>query len=189
MTINELESSWTKYNSLVFLKQRMFNTPNFRLITLLGELIQIKDQVKSIRIFNDNPKSSMLLPHFPNRLVDNEVFNACYNELSKGNKLIVSDPIDPRHSLYKGNIMVTDFGDFVVEYTEGPGTVRDLEKSVVKRAITLQELSLIGPYRHSLVSKSLSTYWGIPIILEWSIYDSPVGLKNQELIFWEIRKG
>ena len=206
MDIQGLMNDWTKYNSLCFLKERGINTPNFRLVrdipSLEPELLNNWDKKVSIRTFRPDKNKAILGVHLPNVPVGVVIESKCYELLEEGFYLIFSDPIDPLDCVTRGNIAYYFENEWLMEYAEGPGTVREIESlpSVSIKRISeqpfnrtiprardkvYQELNLKGLFVVSIIE---SIYWGTPILLEWSIYSRPVGFSERELIFWELRR-
>lgn len=205
MTIKDLVEDWTKYNSLCFLKEKGINTPNFRLIkdvdSLERELINNQGKKVSIRTFHPEKLKTTLMTHLPNVPVGPIIESRCYELLEEGFYLILSDPIDPVDCITRGNIVYYFQNEWLMEFAEGPGTVREMESlspTDIKR-ISEQPFnrntprardkvySELGMKGLSVVNTIQSIYWGTPILLEWSIYRRPVGFRERELIFWELR--
>lgn len=195
-----LPNNWNKYLSLEYLRQQGLNTPDFELCSTPDELLDrlrylyivVEEKRTSVRCFKEG--NSFNEPFFPNYLINLNNFGAWIKLLKEGYKIIVSKPIDPVGAIIKGNIMLFEsFSmrrfDYIVEYTEGTGTVRDLENE--KKVIKLHN-ELPYPIKTKQVyHDSFKLFKKIeePIIVEWSIYDRPIGMKEEEVIYWEIRKG
>lgn len=205
MEIQDLERDWNKLNSLIFLAERGVNTPVFQEVTLDGlETFgqRKKGERVSIRSFQMSSNSfSILAPFYPDTLVDDDLLGKMGDLLARGFRVIASIPIDPKDCTWRGNIVYLDKDNWILDYAEGPGTVREMErlpsteiktiKSLWygKRAPTLAVTTPKGGFHGKyILNTAKSLFWGTPFLLEWSIYPYPVGLKHNPLIFWELRK-
>lgn len=198
-----------KWTSIEHLKGEGLNTPKCFLITSVSELANFretwnKDNI-SIRTFKWNEKT-FNDPHMPNVKLDNYLL-ALKDLLKRGYYIILSEPISPLWSEFRGNISVKSptgspsFLTWLIEYMEGPGTVRDLEEVSAEKILSCSKeevvKEVIGQWGLEVVSvaqrlfKKHLIYDDFPIqdemILEWSILDRPVGWKKKGLVFWEIR--
>lgn len=197
--------NWSKYDSLEFLKEMGYNTPEFLLITSSKELAKVIDDwgtfnKLSIRSFRPRSNLTFNEPFYPNIEMNDVFINIMNGHLRQGYHLIISKGIDPTGTKWKGNIMIyPSFSmrrfDYILECSEGYGTVRDLEKdknikcftSILEamQATKCPEMSKIYIVAKDIFDKLDKK----PIILEWSVYEFPVGIKNKTVIYWEVRKG
>lgn len=203
----KLMENWTKANSLIFLKEEGFNTPDFRIITCKGELRGLlygdfkEEENISVRTFlpGKDSTTSFKEPFKPNLSKgDTEEFYHHCSELLKTHTLILSKGINPQKAVARGNIRYLHSENWALEFMKGPGTVRDLEAASkddlfqIGSTLGMRPLSKVmdclGTKGLSIVKAIDSFYWGIPLIVEWSIYEEGVGRNNSSLIFWEIRK-
>lgn len=199
MTIEELEKDWNKYTSIMFLETRGINVPKvFGFTTDKGLL---KD------FFYENPgkkfsfrtlrkdRISFSEPFFPNVALDYSIIEALCDLIDGGYYIIISDSIDPEGTLFKGNLLMRSKNNWMIEGTYGKGTVRDLEFTKPDKVIVmvkgddLTQLGTLSDRFRQLVMSGSQLFWGVPIIIEFSIYKFPVGVKNESLIYWELRKG
>lgn len=195
---------WDKYESLEYLKDKRYNTPDFRLVRNADELLRAVDEWGgmnkiSIRSFRPNKSATFNEPFHPNIKINDEMINKLNDYLRDGYFLIFAKGIDPQGTLFKGNIMIyPSFSmrrfDFIIECTPGYGTVRDLEKSKkIKRYTNIQvAMEDMGYYIQQIFLAAKDVYADMnrdPIVLEWSIYEFPVGIRNKHVIYWEVRKG
>jgi len=198
------KQNWNKYESLEYLKSKNYNTPDFRLIKNTEELLRAvdewgRDSKLSIRSFRNNGSISFNEPFHPNVVMTVEMMEKLNGYFSDGYHLIMAKGIDPQGTLYKGNIMIyPSFSmrrfDFIIECTAGYGTVRDLETSKkVLRYTNLQDaLNVMGYQIQKIFIATKDVFADMdkqPVILEWSIYDFPVGIRNKHAIYWEVRQG
>jgi hypothetical protein len=181
----------SKLQSLQRLRDLGLNTP--RLICSLQQYLSPKNKLSfwdsvdtpqdvrvSIRTERDG---ELICPHFPN--ITRRDANKYISKLAhQGYSIYIFEGINPLDCMRRGNIAL--FKDrIIVEFLEGPGTVRDLEKAVpihldlkswTELPISLRYLS------YGLESQEL---WNQ--IIEWSIYKDPVGQLGRMDIYWEIR--
>lgn len=193
--------SKSKLDRVLYLGERGFNIPKFygvidNIIELKEFYKKIGEQKVSIRT-QPSPHSmrfSELGPHFPNSNIA-ELFDTLVNTLNQGYSLLMFEAIDPQFSELKGNILVNKKDkSILIEFTEGPGTVRSLESEhygTIKqiKSTFAEYVSYSPPFFNE---HSPSIILEIPFncfILEFSKYKIPVGLRKMYEIFWEIRKG
>lgn len=194
---------WNKYESLEYLKGKGYNTPDFRLVTNPQELnnviIEFANERKiSIRSFRPN-QLSFNEPFYPNQVITVVVIETLLRHLRDGYHLIMARGVDPTGTAWKGNIMIyPSFSmrrfDFIIECTAGYGTVRDLEtsKKVLRYTNLHDALNVMGYQIQKIFIATKDVFADMdkqPVILEWSIYDFPVGIRNKHAIYWEVRKG
>lgn len=210
-----------KWDSLVFLREHGLNTPNstlfiptlshtetlFKLRKTLKEQSSSEDKV-SIRTFKLSSECSFKEAFFPNVTVDFSLISRLMSLLEEKSFLIISSPIDPQDCLFRGCIQYQGknfFGrsQFLIEYLEGPGTVRDLEYAKGKEIKQIEigfhpgdwtplkeVLGLTGLLLSGNADKIASALIGegySQFILEWSIYKKFVGIRKEKLIFWHLR--
>lgn len=134
-------------------------------------------------------------PHFP-IVTSGEFESACVPLLDQGYALIVAKPIDPTDATLAGCIERRSSG-FLVEVAFGPGTVRRVtHEGSIDQTLELsgaddpgcgpeiaRALSELTKAESRLVSGLLRT----DVLYEFSVYDHPVGWKNDSVIFWEIQ--
>lgn len=201
MDIEELEKEWNKITSLWYLFDKRINTPTFHEAGL-GDLENLRTysmgERMSVRTFKRGVPT-ILAPHFPNIVIDKAILDKVKALLKQSFQVIISEPIDPSDCLWRGNIVYIDDKEWLLEYAKGPGTVREMEKldsGEIKRIkqfsynipVVPSRVTELGLKGDSVVSIAKSLFWGTPILLEWSIYKHPVGYRNRELIFWELRR-
>jgi len=187
-----------KLASLNELEDLGLNTP--RLLLALGAAEEARSKViawnnlklsnrAKVSIRTENVNHGCLCPHHPN--ITQGKADAIIRDLVKrpGYEILIFEGIDPNDCLRRGNIVVPKDlqKGIIVEYSEGPGTVRDLNRSDFKvleipwMAVIPDEVRPIvltyATHRDKLVGR----------ILEWSIYRNPVGKLKRNEIFWEIR--
>lgn len=173
----------------------------------MGRIISSEKRI-SIRTFKLPLGSSFKDVFFPNVLIDDSLIEKLIPLLFGGYFLILSSPIDPQDCLLRGCIHYRgknffERSQFLIEYLEGPGTVRDLEHAEGKKIKSLEvgfhpgdwtplreAFGLIGLLLLSNADRIVSVLsqeskW--EFILEWSIYKKPVGIKKECLIFWHLR--
>ncbi len=134
-------------------------------------------------------------PHFP--IVTRAEFEStCLPLLAQNYSLIVAEPIDPADASLAGCIE-RHSGGFLVEVALGPGTVRRVTKEgKIDQSLELsgaddprcrpeiaQALRELTKAERHLASELLRT----GVLYEFSAYNHPVGLKAEQIIFWEIQ--
>ena len=134
-------------------------------------------------------------PHFP-IVTQGELQSACVPLLDQGYSLIVANPIDPADAALAGCI-VRHSSDFLVEVALGPGTVRRVtHKGSIDRTLELSgpEDPRCGPQIAEALRAltAAESHWAsriqlTDVLYEFSAYRHPVGWKNEQIIFWEIR--
>lgn len=157
----------------------------------------IQDLLRAIYLMGDKyPKVSLRThsigkfntPFFPNREVIDLVGEVDENwkDIEAQDEVILSEGINPDDSLCCGKIHDGNMG-VLVEWIEGPGTVRDMEKlgydSLNRETIHRSTEGWKGMLLRK-VSKLFSAYPGCTI--EWSLYKYGVGKQKSDFIFWEV---
>lgn len=133
-------------------------------------------------------------PHYPN--YDFKQVASLIKWLAKdGYGIYLFSGIDPKDCKLRGNLHISKSGIGILEYMTGPGTVRDLEKSVPKATAIAydpetKEKIFPGfkpPIEVDTVMLDYIKKDFFDWILEWSIYHVPVGTLRQHQIYWELR--
>jgi hypothetical protein len=128
-----------------------------------------------------------LCPHHPNIPLSqvSRILGQC---ILAGYSIYIFEGIDPADCKVRGNIYRDTQSSFVeLEVLNGPGTVRDLEHSSGIMRISFKEAELREDCITPIVKKFLSQPELHNRILEWSIYNKPVGHLQQHEIYWEHR--
>lgn len=203
MRVDYLLEHMNKGNSLLFLRYHCLNTSSF---TIIRDYIDFESWMDSwqygrisVRSYKEKGLSFNELFR-PNVILDRSLMEEIFKCLDNGYSVIVSKGVDPEGTLFKGNIQLSRelFSiNYLIEYTEGYGTVRDLEtaKKIYRVSNNTHNKINMLPAILGLLRKSIELYsnyfykYKVSIILEWSIYEFPVGALEDELIFWEIRRG
>lgn len=200
-----------KFRDIEILHNLGFNTPN-----VLLNLPQFDDKIEKHRMWKaisinespeyPNPRVSIrtcrdgenLCPFHPN--VPLEAAEKLVPELiEEGYEVMISEGIDPVNCLLRGNVVRRpDKPVVTLEWINGPGTVRDLEKATTIQHLSLTiyqgvneefiDLDAIPVEIRPLVKAYFETPSFAHKILEWSFYNRPVGRKKQPEICWEIRE-
>ena len=192
MKLQTLLDDFNKVSSLEYLESQNVNTPRFSVYTDKDSFrnVCIRDGGKKVSI-RTYKKDIFKSPHYPNVVLSSEIMDRCKSHIGEGYQIIISDPIDPKEALYKGNLEYQDRHNFLIEYTPGPGTVRDTDNgsknSIVQLSSRVEIVDKLERYGANILYTAYEIFWGHPIILEWSIYLNPVGKLKDQLIFWEIR--
>ena len=191
-----------KLERILYLNKRGFNTPMFivKIDSIKGLAVFQKDNMK--KKFSIRTQSRYLnrtnCPHFPNVTIDKKLLQKLSTTIRKKFELLVFEAIDPSEAEMKGNLLVDKVNrKVIIEYTEGPGTVRSLETDVIPSQIqrietSFDEFLLKEANESNFMGHQPSEFLDFPFesfILEFSAYSHPVGVKNSKYIFWEIRHG
>lgn len=203
MRADYLLEHMNKGNSLLFLRYHCLNTSSFTIIRNDKDFEEWMNGWEygriSVRSYRENGLSFNEFFR-PNVILDMTLIHDIFGCLDNGYSVIVSRGVDPTGTLYKGNIQLSRelLGiNYLIEYTEGYGTVRDLETAKKIHRVSNNTPIKINmlPAIFDILRKSIELYsnyfykYKVSIILEWSIYEFPVGALEEELIFWEIRRG
>lgn len=199
-----------KYESLVYLRDiKKLNTPDFNLVKDKNELSRLLDKMvlknNSIHGLRISTRTmypgaiSFNTPFFPNRELNRSLIDELTKCIDDGYNLIVAEAIDPNDTLFKGNFMMyPSFSmrkfDFMIEFTNGSGTCRDLEtsKKITSTSNIHEALNIIGYPIQKIFTECKGIFNDLgnkPIVVEWSIYDRPIGIKKKSIIYWEVRDG
>lgn len=186
----------SKSKSLIYLKACGFNTTDFEVAETYNDVVSFigsRDMSKagySIRTEQkgrDN-KSNFNYPFYIGIKNLHKLLEIARGLLDEGYTLIVSQTLDPKDTVSKGTVVI--LGTMIhIEYLEGAGTVRDLERGNPNH-ITCSIFGN-GPLRFSW-AKAVFNFMTDEIIqtemiVEWSYYPYPVGLNKKYLILWELR--
>jgi hypothetical protein len=185
-----------KRERILYLGRMSFNIPRFlATIVEIKELAvffnEHKDQRVSIR--TQNLYKPVLCPHYPNVLLNKNLLEKLQTDVRKKYELLVFEAIDPKEAIKRGNLWFNKSeGKMGIEYLEGPGTVRNLEKESGLKSVTmtLEELLEKGKGENEFLGYPPSKFISLPFsqfIIEFSIYDHPIGTQQKPEIFWEIR--
>lgn len=143
----------------------------------------------SVRTERDGERNC---PHYPNWNIT-RLAKEIVKDIKNGYKIYVFEPIDPGDCIARGNIChYTGSKGVVVEWIEGPGTVRDLETKKVNNfhCREIEPLKFAVPiekWRHVAMVYIAQLPELHNWILEWSIYDHPVGQLREHEVYWELR--
>jgi hypothetical protein len=188
----------TKGDSLDVLKQNGLNTPIYR---VFRTPFNREKMISSTHDFPGNisvrtwAKGKVECPFYPNQSFTTIPSILDYLFESDLDEIIFSQGIDPSKSERCGRVShLMDYktDNFAcLEYFEGPGTVRDLDKKD-----PAERFSEIIPYwgwkcpdlwKLYLMSKCRPFFGSYPLsTLEWSLYNDRVGRLKDTLIFWEV---
>jgi len=186
-----------KERRIEYLRQRGFNVPKH--VASLRSLKEVavfcrdhKEKRFSFRTQRTDPNQDFGTPyHFPNMEIGGENTKKLCKAVRNGFEILVYEAIDPEEAMDKGNVWFDKLSSkIVIESKEGPGTVREIEKGGIK----VQEFntSKMDVEEAKLFGYPLKSFLDIPFdsfIIEFSKYRIPVGTKNDNFIFWEIRRG
>ena len=188
----------SKLERIFYLDRLGFNTPVFiEKISDLSNLTSFYDKKKGNKVSIRTQGKDVLGPHFPNIKLDKIIFKQLCSTLRKGYELLIFEPINPLKALQRGTIWIDRKLERVtVEYSELPGTVREMELMNRKEISILEkpfnELLRRSEGKYSFIGYPFSKYLEIPLnsfIIEFSKMPRPVGRKKMNYIFWEIRYG
>ena len=203
----------SKITSLTILENLGFNVPK-----LLLHLPQFEDRKTKIEKWNnlllpvppEYPEVRLSIrtqrdgetntPHYAN--IREGHADQVVRDLSRdGYEILIFEGIDPKDCLLRGNMVRRpDTPALTLEWKEGPGTVRDLEKATPEPLMNLSiPLTVQGEevtFNPSGIPKGIvglvNHYFTVPYlafkILEWSYYNKPIGKKHEQTIAWEIRE-
>ncbi len=156
--------------------------------SIIGKIISFSHEVISLRSWR---RGKVLSPFYPNCPVDKllQIINDNWDSLKVCDEIIISEGINPDNSLRAGKIIDGETS-MLIEYFNGPGTVRKLDKiqPLIKTipktgSISLQSLDDWFPL--CLAAKTLfRSYPGH--IIEWSKYPYKIGKKKEHYIYWEV---
>lgn len=192
-----------KIDSLQKLISLRVNTPTFE---VLSNSKEVEDFLKrsmprrwdAYSIRTDNKKGRALykkwgLPFYPNKfwgevvtILNKELLHLVDKELD----IIMAEGINPKDSLLSGRYL-KDYKENIIEYVLGPSTGRDIERGVPKQWAPNSN-TIEPPLRKQLirvvdyVKYSFSHTFGLPFVVEFSIYPYPIGELRDKLIFWEV---
>lgn len=185
-----------KKDRILYLGRMGFNIPKF-----LGTLTTVKELAvffkdnkgKRVSIRTQNLYRPVLGPHHPNVSLDKDLIEKLQTSIRKKYELLVFEAIDPKDAVKRGNLWFNKGeGKMGLEYLEGPGTVRNLEKESGLKTISSQIEDMLEKERGGceFLGCTPSKFLNLPFskfIIEFSIYSHPVGVLNKQEIFWEIR--
>jgi hypothetical protein len=183
-----------KYERIKEFQVLGFNTPEILYIRrgalvdlrIVGEFFKDCER-GSIRTYSDDESKNFKCPHYPNRQIPElmELFPKIVDQYH----VMLAKPVDPNDTLWCGNLVVDPDGEEVyVEAIKGPGTVRDLDR----RAHDLDRKMRVSWWRAQgepwdIVIPEAVQFPRRGVVIEWSYYRVPVGMKKRQLIFWEYR--
>lgn len=200
----------SKVKSLEILDSLGFNTPN-----LLLRIPQFDDPHKKVEAWNnlklptspEYPETRVSIrtqrdgekktPHYPN-IREGEAEEKVRELAKAGYEILIFEAIDPKNCLLRGNLVRrSDRDAMILEWMEGPGTVRDLEKASKLLHLEILLFSQEENLTYSVngipepIWPLVDHYFESPglahEILEWSYYNQPIGKLNQPTICWEFR--
>jgi hypothetical protein len=183
------------------LKTLSFNVPEYVVVQNyddLGDLLDIIDHTEweTVSIRTDKKGSDNHLgnlPFFPNQDL--------FNSVVKINRLLRLRPdliimaargIDTLKSQIAGKYMA-ETG--VLEYFLGPGSIRSVIENAKFSDNRICHCNISGrpdninePEWFLILQMVRKTHlnFGVPFIVEWSIYPEPIGNKKERLILWEV---
>lgn len=200
MYINEREQkffSQSKRERILYLGRMGFNIPKFLgTLSSIKELaVFFKDKIGSrVSIRTQNKVKPILGPHLPFVLVDKKLIKGLQTNIRKGYELLIFEPINPKDALKRGMLWVNKSeGKVGIEYMDSPGTVRELEKELGLKKVDMSIEDLLNKEKdnNEFLGYPPSKFVNLPFsqfIIEFSIYDHPVGTQLKNEIFWEIRQ-
>ncbi len=197
--MNEREEKFfaqSKKDRILYLGRMEFNIPRF-----LGTLTTVKELAvffkdnrgKRVSIRSQNLYKPILGPHHPNVYLDKDLMEKLQTSIRKKYELLIFEAIDPKDALKRGNLWFNKTeGKMGIEYVDGPGTVRQLEseKGLKSVSLTIEEFLNKEKDNNEFLGYSPSKFINLPFsqfIIEFSIYNHPVGTQLKNEVFWEIR--
>jgi hypothetical protein len=191
----------SKGESLELLRSYGMNTPQFR---VFKKPFNREEMIRGSFEFPGNISvrtwraGKIMCPFFPNRFGGDvpNIIDDLFSLHPDLDEIIFSEGINPQDSLKCGRLSHIEIpGDdayAVIEYFEGPGTVRELDNKVNEKVKRMT----VGKYNQptngdawisDLIRKCRMIFHVYPrATLEWSIYPTKIGTKKDNLIWWEI---
>lgn len=194
----------SKGRTLNLLNEWGFNVPHFVVFhptssmpEVPKSLIQLfnlfSGETISIRTWREN---EFKCPFSPNKDISYQIdwLRENWETLKNHEEIIISEGIDPSKSLRAGKAVHLPSNDILVEYYEGPGTVRDMETMDSSR---LRHFLFPGPFYGKvpydrrelmqLAARFRKFFMSHPErTIEWSQYPYKIGRRKEEFIFWEV---
>ena len=201
----------SKSKSLEILENLGFNTPNLliripqfdspgqKLASWLNLKVPTSPEYPEPRVsIRTNRDGETRTPHFPN-VKESEADKIVADLARAGYEILIFEAIDPANCLLRGNLVRRpDQPVMSLEWMEGPGTVRDLEGLEGLRHLDMLlhgegdavsfPLDGIPPDIRSLAIQYFNTPYLAYKILEWSLYNQPIGKMKSPIICWEFRE-
>ena len=186
----------SKKDRILYLGRMNFNIPRF-----LGTIVGIKELAvffkkyrgQRVSIRTQNLYKPVLCPHYPNVLLNRDLMKKLQTDLRKKHELLVFEAINPKDAIKRGNLWIKKSeGKLGIEYMDSPGTVRELEKESGLKSVNMSIEELLQKEKdgNEFLGYPPSKFINLPFsqfIIEFSIYDHPVGVQKKLEIFWEIR--
>jgi hypothetical protein len=160
----------------------------FKPKTLLESITTITHPKISMRTWE---RGRVLCPFYPNQSADDliQVVGRDWPKIKLVDGIILSEGINPDDSKMAGKIMDGET-DLIVEYFEGPGTVRKLDTiTPLTKRFPKKGVILTTPFNDwaSLYVAAKAFFRSYPsTIIEWSYYPYKVGKKQENYIYWEV---
>lgn len=182
-----------KADHLKILRDLKYNVPDFFLYEgpsyfyEFSERVSIRTELKEQQTLSPKP-----CPHFPNMSFQQAM--KIIKSIREKYHILVQEGINPEDAICSGTCMYSrdpSQHHITIEVAWGPGTVRRVTggKEVVDSK-TYKYISEVPPEFLEIVRCAQELYsmysmWkDTKIIVEWSKYKMPVGIKKKQLIFW-----
>lgn len=150
----------------------------------------------SIRTFADDESKEFATPVEYERDKFDQAERFCI-EQNKTYHILMNQALKRADSVLWGNILWYDLSKFTVEYSDKPGTPRDIETSSMEdlRVLhgDLSEYIFFESKDRQLMEVIRKTNLFLtsvrPIVIEFQLYPYPVGVLGEKWVFWEWRRG
>lgn len=121
------------------------------------------------------------------------------HHLADGYTIILYPSLDSRGCKMFGTVALTCDSMNIMEFVIGPGKIRDLYTHPEKKTVFIPRISMnavkqseFGDNAEILNSVFVEVkekcIEETPCVVEWSYYNSFVGIKSQHVIYWELRR-
>lgn len=193
-----------KLDSLMALKGKKFNVPEFVVVKSYADLAELLDTItekqwKTISIRADRPLSTNSLgnlPFHPDQNLFEAIVKINYILRNRDLWVIASRGIDTSKSKIAGKYLQTPIEGFV-EYFLGPGSIRSVIEEGAVQSGKLQHFVVPSPQKPTDIEhddwllvlnmiRRTNLEFKIPFCIEWSIYPEAIGNRNERLILWEV---
>jgi hypothetical protein len=187
----------SKSDSLDHLAKLGLNTPDYTVCHTLADLEDFLDTLKAPKGISLRTErgEEFRCPYFAQLTVTEAIAHG-RRLLHDGYTLIPFATIDIRDCLQKGMVVRLPAEEglpeyarkTMLEYSSGPGNVRDVEQGKGKiDRLYMEDHLPVGPVWDVLRLVCKKYFATPPQIVEWSHYKYPVGRLSHPIIFWEVR--
>lgn len=188
-----------KSESIVKLQSLGLNTLNYFITENKAEVIHYLARHADDKMSLRTEKGDQFECPFYYMIKGENLLAIALKHLSEGYKLILAPSLDIKGCLAFGVVAFGENKEDCIEFVEGEGKVREVYSHPDKQSVVIERVRLV-PVSVKQVGKRMAPilnmiyrqlkeccYDEIPCCVEWSFYDSGVGVLSQPLIVWELR--